>query len=101
MINNVVLGVCYVMIAVLVYMFIRNNQVYRERTKCHNAIFKKHNGRYINNLDETTALLKERETIASYQGMFWTIWKRPSSFYKEFIERVEAENKRKMEEDRG
>jgi len=32
------------------------------------------------------------DSIASYNKIIWTVWKRPKSFYKEFLEEVEQQN---------
>lgn len=71
------------------YMAMRNSWVYKERMKVHHKIFEQYkNGGYKRSYNEIVLLLKERDLISTYNEMVWRFWKRPSSFYKEFLEKL-------------
>lgn len=87
----------FIMLMALIYMLLRNELVYREKTRLHYAIFlKDKNGRFINN-DRIFNLLKEDDKV-SYQGMVLRFWRRPSSFQKELLEKIEKSNEEKLGE---
>lgn len=89
MISDIVVDICVVVLIFCIYMAIRNHQVYKERQKVHYKIFEQDgNGNYKRDINEIKALLKVRESISTYGGMMWRFWKRPSSFYKEFLEKL-------------
>ena len=89
MISEIILGICIIMLIFSLYMGIRNYFVYKERQKVHDKIFEQDgNGNYKRDHAEVVLLLKEQEEISTYNGMMWRFWKRPSSFYKEFLEKL-------------
>jgi len=70
-------------------MLHRNHQVFKERTKVNARIFEKDdNGEYIWS-DRIFELVSETESIATYDQMMHRFWKKPDSFYKEFLENME------------
>ena len=92
MIIELVLSICLCGALFSLYMLVRNNQTFKEVTKVREAIFKKDkNGKFINTF-EISDLLHKQNSIATYEKIFYTVWKRPSSFYKEFLKEIETKN---------
>jgi len=77
-------------------MLFRNTLVYKERTNAHKKIFEKENGNYIWSREIPT-LIRELDSIATYNQMFRRFWTRPSSYYKEFLQDLENKKKEKKE----
>ena len=91
------LFVFFILLMALIYVLLRNTLVYREKMKLHHAIFlKDKNGRYVNSI-QIFDLLKEDDKI-SYQSILLRFWRKPSSFQKELLEKIEESNKKKLEE---
>lgn len=101
MTTDITLIICLIIGTLLcTYMAFRNRQVYNERKKTHNTIFMKDkNGRFINS-SEISRLCNEMDSIATYNKMINHFWKRPSSFYKDFLTKLEASNKEKLKEEK-
>lgn len=78
------------------YMIIRNEQVFKERRKVHHKIFEKNSkGNYIHSKN-IISLCDEQERIATYDQVMYRIWRRPSSFYKQFLKDLEKQKKVKL-----
>ena len=72
-------------------MLHRNSQVFRERTNVYAKIFEKDkNDNYIHS-SKIFELTAEADSVATYQQMMHCFWKKPDSFYKEFLENLERE----------
>lgn len=72
-------------------MLHRNHQVFRERTKVHSKVFEKDKtGNYIHS-NKIFQLTSEVDSIATYDQMMHQFWKKPNSFYKDFLYRLEKE----------
>jgi len=92
MIIDIVLVGCFGGLIFSIYMLIRNQQVFKEVMKVDKKIFKKdEEDNYTRKYDEIINLLNEVDSIATYSKVLLNFWKRPSSFYKDFLERLEKE----------
>ena len=89
---EIIVSICICGMIFSVCMLIRNEQTFRERMKIHAAIFKKDKNDNFTNTDRIGELLTKRDSIASYNKILHTFWKRPNSFYKEFLEELEKQN---------
>lgn len=86
---NFLLIFCVVMIIFSLYMGFRNHQVYKEVTKVHHKIFEKNdNGNYKRDYYSIIELVNRKEEIATYGKMMRQFWKKPSSFFEEFLEEL-------------
>ena len=89
MMHVMIFLVCMFSIAIFSgYMLIRNQQVFNERMKVHKAIFRRDKNGFVHSYKEINDLIKEIDSIATYDQMMHRFWKRPSSFYKEFLEKI-------------
>ena len=80
-----------VMLMYCLFMLHRNGQVFKERMKIQGKIFEKdENDNYIWSM-QIPFLLVEMDGIATYDQMMHRFWKKPSSFYADFIEDLEKE----------
>ena len=87
----IILCVCLIGIVFSLFMLHRNHQVFNERTKVSAKVFEKdRNGDYIWS-KEIFRLTSEMESITTYDQMMHLFWKKPDSFYKEFLENLEKE----------
>lgn len=77
-------------------MLFRNTLVYKERTNAHKKIFEKENEKYIWSREIPT-LIRELDSIATYNQILHRFWTRPSSYYKEFLQDLESRKQTKQE----
>ena len=72
------------------YIMFRNHQVHKEVTKVHKKIFEKDNdGNYKRDYSSITELIKQQKEIATHRKMVIQFWKKPDSFFKEFLEELD------------
>ena len=87
---NFLLIFCVIMTLFSLYMMFRNYQVHKEVTKVRKKIFEKDDdGNYKRDSSSIIELIKRQKEIATHGKMVIQFWKKPDSFFEEFLEELD------------